>query len=318
MWWTRTSRRIGFTLVELLTVVGIICAMVALITTATLSATESGRLAGCRNNLSQIHRLVLQYCATYGGYMPSWWHERWVGELGLVGKNWGGLRDDLNPNIPVVWGNYSEMAQWIKDATSIPEIDPKTGAPVYDPVTGKQRYVSINRNYLIRTPSPTIICKSDAVQYRSDQGCVVSYVGLAKYGWWCRGTGGGGWFQNPIADAKEPNGVRWSWPPYWQGSGYYGPFGSDNSHFEYHQMTEFEDTSRRVLLCETDPATWQYEPGSCGCRWYTYSHPQDIQKRHYDGGNVLFMDGHIELVRDPPKLKLKYWEPGYDTISPEY
>jgi len=318
MRWTRTSRRVSFTLIELLTVIAIICVMVALITTATLSAQESGRLAGCRSNLSQIHRLILQYGATYGGYMPVFWHERWVGELGLVGKDWGGLRDDLNPNIPVVWGNFSELKDWIKDEVQVQEFNPETLELLYlsrNPDVPKMKPVS--RNYLLRTASPVIVCRSDGVLFRSDQGCVVSYVGLAKYGWWNRGTGGGGWFQEPTVDPTAPGGVTWSTPPKYVDGKCYGPFNGTGSHFEYHQMTEFENPSGRIMLCETDPATWQYEPGSCGCRWFTYTHPQDIQRRHYDGGNVLFMDGHVELVREQQKMKISYWEPGYDSVSPE-
>jgi len=282
------SRQGGFTLIELLTVIGILCVMVAVVMTAVVSAQESGRLASCRNNLRQIQQLILQYGATYGGYMPAFWHDRWVGELGLVGKPWGNLMDDANPNIPVVWGNFSELFQYVQD-------------PDYASGRG-------GRIFLIRTPSPIVVCKSDAVLYRSDQGCVVSYLGLAKYGWWNCGNDG----------AYVPLRMR-------QKDGSWGPpistwvdWAGVNNHYEYHQMTEFDNHARRILLTETDPATWQYQPGTCGCRWFSYSHPVDIQGRHYDGGNILFMDGHVDLIRDPPKMKIEYWEPGYTAINPEY
>ncbi len=253
----RASRRFGFTLIELLAVTAIICVMAGLITVAVLSAQESGRLGSCRNNLNQIYKVILQYGATYGGYMPAWWHERWVGELGLVGGKWGSSMDDVNPNIPVVWSNSSQMAQWIQDFSTLPVVDPVTGVPQLDG-SGKQVYTTISRNYMLRTPSPIIVCKSDPVMYRSDQGCVVSYMGLAKYGWWHAGGGGTAYLRQRIMDS---NGNTTGWgPPAATGVIRDG----SNNIYEYHLMTEFSNYALRLLLTETDPGTWQYEPGSCG------------------------------------------------------
>ncbi len=80
-----TRARCGFTLIELLTVISIIAILAALIMVAVVSAQESGRIAHCKNNLSQLNKLIYMYSTTYGGYLPAFWHERWVGELGLVG-----------------------------------------------------------------------------------------------------------------------------------------------------------------------------------------------------------------------------------------
>ncbi len=43
-----------------------------------------------------------------------------------------------------------------------------------------------------------------------------------------------------------------------------------------------------------------------------------VQKRHYEGGNILFMDGHVDLIREPAKLLIKYWEPDYDSFNPTF
>ena len=247
----KSSRR-GFTLIELLTVIAIIAILAALIMTAVMSAQEAGRTAHCKNNMAQCNKLIYMYTTTYGGYLPSFWHGRWVGELALVGRDWGHLPHDVLQSggqyLPIVYNNVSP--------------NPYGGFP-------------------IRSGAPFLVCKSDLSGFRCDQGNFLSYMGLAKYGWWHRGK--------YISTISEPV-------------------------FEYHQIQEFDNASRRIMLCESEPGTWQF--GGCGCRWHTYRHPVWILERHYGGGNVLFFDGHVQLVKDAEKRKIRYWEPNYDQANP--
>lgn len=258
----RSRCRAGFTLIELLTVVAIILILAGLIMTAVFGAVEAGRIADCRSNLSQLHKLLLQYANTYGNYLPAFWHERWCGELGLVGKAWGNMKDDLNPKIAPVWNNLSPAQNWI----------------------GEERT-------LRRSGAPILVCKSDTSHYICDQGNLVSYMGLAKYGWWYRND-----------------------------------TGARNPYSEYHQIQEFDNTSKRILLAETEPGTWQL--GNCGCRWHAYRHPVYVVERHYHGGHILFFDGHIELVKGARARPygtgtvtdnmIRYWEEDYDQTDPEW
>jgi len=262
----RRGGRAGFTLIELLTVVGIIVILAALTMVAVISAMESGRVANCTSNLSQLHRVILEYTDTYGGYLPAFWHERWVGEVGLVGRRWGNLPDDLyghSPQyplesgdraMPTVWGNFSPSRRYLPG--------------------GEDRAC-------IRSGSDVLICKSDTSLMRCDQGCTCSYMGLAKWGWWHRG--------NEILDATS-------------------------NYFQYHQLQEVQDPSRSILLCESEPATWQF--GNCGCRWHSYRHPRWILNRHYGGGNILHFDGRIRLAKDEQEREIIYWEPDFLTIDP--
>ncbi len=258
---TRSASRRGFTLIELLTVMAIIAILAALIMVAVISAQESGRIAHCKNNLTQLNKLIYLYTSSYGGYLPAFWHERWVGELGLVGRKWGSMPDDIYDGhesgdhpMPTVWCNYSPTKKWLPGNTN---------------------------RFPIRTGAPVLLCKSDLSGFRSDQGCCVSYMGLAKYGWWHRGN----------TSASQPR-------------------------FEYHQIQEYDNTTRRILLMESEPGTWQF--GNCGCRWHTYRHPVWILERHYGGGNILFFDGHVQMVKDPEKRQIRYWEPDYDKTNPGY
>ncbi|HUT32521.1 MAG TPA: hypothetical protein VNE39_03490 [Planctomycetota bacterium] len=259
----RTRR--GFTLIELLTVTGIAIVLATLIVTALFTAQEAARNSTCRSNLAQSHKLMIMYTQSYGQFLPAFWHERWIGELGLAGgawradlqllkrqsfyKNvhsgkdmdetwfafldaggktfppaisgtgstyWNAIRnrmlaifngtygrlvnlDDVNPLMPNVWNNYQPPGYYLG---------------------GVERPVA-------RTSAPFIMCPSDASNYRCDQGGLVSYMGLAKYGWWHRGG-----------------------------------TNTESRYYEYHQIQEVTNPSQGLLLAETEPGTWQ--AGNCG------------------------------------------------------
>ena len=268
---TRRSSRGGFTLIELLTVSGIIITLATLIMSAAFITQETGRSATCRNRLSQLHKLVMIYTGSFGGYLPSMWHERWAGELGLCGGQWreniaklrqtqfvkglyaayatymtkpaswtdppGNMNDadrkiirnamkevyegrsplgpiancdDVNPLIgSMVWNNYQSPNVYTGDIDAIVTTAGQEGRPVY------------------RSGAPILLCPSDISAYRCDQGAMISYMGLAKYGWWHRGG------TSTVA-----------------------------RYFEYHQIQEVEKPSHNMLFAETEPGTWQY--GGCG------------------------------------------------------
>ncbi|MBE3070847.1 MAG: type II secretion system protein [Planctomycetes bacterium] len=65
-----TRQRRGFTLVELLVVMGIIALLVALLFPAFGGVLSSMDELKCQNNLGQLARVVLAYCQQYDGYFP--------------------------------------------------------------------------------------------------------------------------------------------------------------------------------------------------------------------------------------------------------
>lgn len=66
-----TFRRLaGFTLVELLVVIGIIAVLIGILMPTLAKVRQAGRRASCRSNLQQIGHFMQLYVNDYGGQMP--------------------------------------------------------------------------------------------------------------------------------------------------------------------------------------------------------------------------------------------------------
>ncbi len=105
---SRASRH-GFSLVELLTVIGIIAILIALLLPAMSRAREAASTLRCATQLRQIGQAIFAYAASNRGYLP-------------VHSNWHNYPDDGNPDDP--WG-----PGWIVGIT--PYIGVKPDSPLY-------------------------------------------------------------------------------------------------------------------------------------------------------------------------------------------
>lgn len=67
-----SRRSAGFTLIEMLVVIGIVAILAAILFPVLSRARESGRRANCLSNLQQISTAMKAYSTDYGGYIVNW------------------------------------------------------------------------------------------------------------------------------------------------------------------------------------------------------------------------------------------------------
>ncbi|MBX9788824.1 MAG: DUF1559 domain-containing protein [Pirellulales bacterium] len=101
----------GFTLIEMLIVIGIISLLAALTLPALLKARENGRSTQCKSNLRQLGLAIIQYHDHYGCYPPYRWEDpAVVNQYGVVRPRWQWLISDFvgrpaqNPDVILAAG----------------------------------------------------------------------------------------------------------------------------------------------------------------------------------------------------------------------
>lgn len=103
----------GFTLVELLVVIGIIALLISMLLPTLNRARESARTVACLANLRQIGLAAISYANTYNGYLPH-------------GNVTNGYKNNHDPNYtaaPVTWHQFLDAFMTGEDLKASPKVN---------------------------------------------------------------------------------------------------------------------------------------------------------------------------------------------------
>ena len=280
----KTAKHLGFTLVELLVVIGIIAVLAGVLIASLSGGTESARAARCLSNMKNLANA----CQTYGmqnDYYP------------LAG-NRAYLSMDESRGVNSAQKRYTEVPGWISTMTQgfYPSTSYRKGSPVSlycgDDVQALYALTNGALWKLVSGNRETYVCPAHAKRAGSATKVRWSYLMSARFGWDSKGkagsSGAGRVRYGSLANADKV--LLFSEVPF---SGFNGwqPEGEGGS----------EDTD--AILQYSSSGVESSAPGANAGAGGS----EELGVNHRVGRNgfthVAFADGHVEKLQVPMKGK---------------
>jgi prepilin-type N-terminal cleavage/methylation domain-containing protein len=274
-----TSDRAGFTLVELLVVIGIIAVLISILLPALNKAREAAKRVQCASNQRQVAMAFFNYAAREKGNLPpsyrqkpdpgySWAYEAWALPILLEQKLLPYTEGDVQPTDGVSAATPVRTNVRISKVLECPEALPTYGWPMGIRYTGKQRDGSSVTAWLQKTGGIERDMVNPLYVVPFAQPVASTYVLNAANGW---GTVIQDMFGRMAFASRY---VNWG-----------DPYGN-SSWTEPGGKIGMKNASRLIML--TDGNTDQ----NFGAMKPTFRH--GTMRR--PGTNFTFMDGHSEFL----------------------
>lgn len=204
-----STRRTGFTIVELLVGVAIISALTAVTLPAIQAARESARLTSCRNNVTQLSKAMIQFEGYYGYFPSGGWSGQWLGVADRPGDSAqpGGWAYSVLPYMEeMATRNIVSNVPAGQTATAYNKLA-TTPVPGFNcPTRRVAQPIATTSTSFLTASGPVTVAKATRSDYAMNSGAKESCPDLASFGPAITAAGKGSGKSNKVTICHAPPG----------------------------------------------------------------------------------------------------------------